>query len=170
MRRSGRVATIARRLAFVTSIFLVRRQDPNGAYAAVIPKWISAIMQDQDVIIHGDGKTSRDFCHIANVVQANLLAATTTNPKAVNQVYNVGAGSQTSLNELFEALQGEVLKDSPALKPRQPQFDDFRAGDIRHSEASIAKAQTLLGYHPGVGFGEGLAGTVAWYLANPDRI
>ena len=145
------------------------RQDPNGAYAAVIPRWIDALLHDKDVIVYGDGSSSRDFCHVANVVAANICAAMTSNPAAVNQVFNIGAGAQTSLNDLFDTLQNRVLRDCPTLKLRRPQYCDFRAGDIRHSQAAITKAETLLGYRPAIQFEEGLAETVKWYLAHPGR-
>jgi UDP-N-acetylglucosamine/UDP-N-acetylgalactosamine 4-epimerase len=145
------------------------RQDPNGAYAAVIPKWIDALLHDKEVIVYGDGSSSRDFCHVANVVEANICAVTTSNPAAVNQVFNIGAGVETSLNTLFDTLQNRVLTDCPTLKLRRPQYCDFRAGDIRHSQASIMKGEALLGYRPGIEFEEGLTETVRWYLAHPDR-
>jgi UDP-N-acetylglucosamine/UDP-N-acetylgalactosamine 4-epimerase len=145
------------------------RQDPNGAYAAVIPRWIEALLHDKDVIVYGDGSSSRDFCHVWNVVEANICAATTSNPAAVNQVFNIGAGVETSLNTLFDTLQNRVLTDCPTLKLRRPQYCDFRAGDIRHSQASIMKGEALLGYRPGIEFEEGLTETVRWYLAHPDR-
>ena len=145
------------------------RQDPNGAYAAVIPKWTSAIMQDQDLIIYGDGSSSRDFCYVGNVVQANILAAITASPKATNQIYNIGAGSETSLETLFEVLESRLLQNCPTLKRRRrPRYCDFRAGDIRHSRASISKAEKLLGYRPSLRFEEGLAKTIDWYFAHPD--
>jgi UDP-N-acetylglucosamine/UDP-N-acetylgalactosamine 4-epimerase len=145
------------------------RQDPNGAYAAVIPRWIDALLRDRNVIVYGDGTSSRDFCHVANVVQANILAATTANPAAVNQVFNLGAGSQTSLNTLFDILEDQVMRNHPALKRRKPEYCEFRDGDIRHSQATISKAETLLGYRPEIQFEQGLAETVAWYLAHPER-
>jgi UDP-N-acetylglucosamine 4-epimerase len=141
------------------------RQDPNGPYAAVIPKWVSAMIHGQPVQINGDGTTSRDFCYVANVVQANLLAATTPDPQAVNQVYNVALHSRTSLNELF-ALLKERLRDFPHVGASQPVYADFREGDVRHSEASISKAQRLLGYAPTHQIEEGLDEALVWYRQN----
>ena len=135
------------------------RQDPNGAYAAVIPRWIAALIQGETVQINGDGETSRDFCYIDNVVQANLLAATVADPTAVNQVYNVAVGDRTSLNALFDQLR--TLLDKPQV---QAHHRDFRAGDVRHSLADIGKARTLLGYDPTDRIGDGLRKAMAWYL------
>src|SRR5204863_4897845 len=116
-------------------------------YAAVIPKWIASLLRREPVFINGDGETSRDFCFIENVVQANLLAATTTNA-AANQVYNVALGERATLNELFLALQAALRRREPALPEAKPVYRDFRAGDVRHSLADISKAQRLLGYAP----------------------
>jgi UDP-N-acetylglucosamine 4-epimerase len=142
------------------------RQDPNGAYAAVIPKWIAALIGNQPVHINGDGETSRDFCYVANAVQANLLAATTASEAAAGQVYNVAVGDRTTLNELYFHLRDNLASRFPALQDAQPVYRDFRAGDVRHSQAAIDKAQTLLGYHPSHRIREGLAEAMAWYLAN----
>ena len=146
------------------------RQDPDGAYAAVIPKWIAAMLRRETVHIYGDGETFRDFCYIDNVVQANLLAATTTDPAAANEVYNVAVGEQTSLNDLFSILQrlcGTRVPDhvaTPAL------YLDFRPGDVRFSRADISKAQRLLGYAPTCRVHEGLERAFDWYVARlgPD--
>jgi UDP-N-acetylglucosamine/UDP-N-acetylgalactosamine 4-epimerase len=169
------------------------RQDPEGAYAAVIPKWISSLIQGQPVHINGDGETSRDFCFIANVVQANLLAATVNElplPKAmgnsllplplgegrgegsphffnespVNQVYNIAVGDRTTLNELYAQLQRNLLPHYPQLQGAKPVYRDFRAGDVRHSLADISKAQRLLGYTPTQRIAEGLALAMPWYI------
>jgi UDP-N-acetylglucosamine 4-epimerase len=140
------------------------RQNPNGAYAAVIPKWIAAMIQGQPIYINGDGETSRDFCYIANVVQANLLAATTQKTVAVNQVYNVAVGDRTTLNQLFEQLHLNLLPSYPKLKGVQPVYRDFRAGDVHHSLADISKAATLLGYQPTHHIGEGLKVAMDWYV------
>jgi len=140
------------------------RQDPEGAYAAVIPKWIASLIKGEPVYINGDGETSRDFCFIANVVQANLLAATTPNPDAKNQVYNVAVGDRTSLNELYAQLHRHLLPRYPHLAGAQPVHRDFRAGDVRHSLADIGKAQRLLGYAPTQRIGEGLALAMPWYI------
>ena len=145
------------------------RQDPEGAYAAVIPKWISGLIQGQPVHINGDGETSRDFCFIANVVQANLLAATTVNPEAVNQVYNVAVGDRTTLNELYAQLQRNLLPHYPQLQDAKPVYRDFRAGDVRHSLADISKAATRLGYEPTQRISEGLALAMPWYVAQGKK-
>lgn len=140
------------------------RQDPNGAYAAVIPRWISSLIKGEPVYINGDGETSRDFCFIANVVQANLLAATTQNPEALNQVYNVAVGDRTSLNALYAQLHRNLLPLYPQLQGSQPVYRDFRAGDVRHSLADIGKAQNLLGYAPTQRIGQGLELAMPWYI------
>jgi UDP-N-acetylglucosamine 4-epimerase len=137
------------------------RQDPEAAYAAVIPKWIAALLAGDDVYINGDGETSRDFCYVANVVQINLLAAIPENAKALNQVYNVAMGDRTTLNELFALLRNNLGVGASV----QPQYRDFRTGDVRHSQADIAKAQRLLGYAPTHRLAEGLAEAMPWYLA-----
>ena len=146
-----------------------RRQDPNGAYAAVIPKWIAAMIKNDPVFINGDGETSRDFCYIENAVQANLLAATTESPDAINQVFNVAVGDRTTLNELFEAVRSHLELRFPHLKGVKPRYRDFRAGDVRHSLADISKAATLLGYQPTHRIGSGLKNAMDWYvnLLNP---
>ena len=140
------------------------RQDPDGAYAAVIPKWIAAMLRGETVYINGDGETARDFCFIENVVQANLLAATAEHPEAANQVYNVAVGEQTSLNELF-AILGRLLALSDSdFTPSRPVYRDFRPGDVRFSRADIAKAASLLGYRPELRVGEGLERAIDWYV------
>lgn len=143
-----------------------KRQDPNGAYAAVIPKWTAAMIAGQDVYINGDGETSRDFCFVDNAVQANLLAATTTDPAACNQVYNVAVGDRTSLNNLFRFLRDALVPHgvSPAA---QPTYRDFRAGDVRHSQADIGKAQRLLGYAPTHSLADGVEVAMPWYVELP---
>ena len=140
------------------------RQDPEGAYAAVIPKWIASLIQGEPVYINGDGETSRDFCFIANVVQTNLLAATAQSADAVNQVYNVAVGDRTTLNELYAQLHRNLLPRYPHLEGAQPEYRDFRAGDVRHSLADIGKARRLLGYAPTHRIGEGLALAMPWYV------
>jgi len=140
------------------------RQDPNGAYAAVIPKWIAAMIRDEPVYINGDGETSRDFCYVANAVQVNLLAAMAENPDAVNQVYNVAVGERTSLNQLFEYLRVTLAPRFAHLAKVKPVYRDFRAGDVRHSLADVGKAKRLLGYEPSHRIGEGLAEAMAWYV------
>ncbi|NYT79132.1 SDR family oxidoreductase [Alcaligenaceae bacterium] len=138
-----------------------KRQDPNGAYAAVIPKWIAAMIKGEDVTINGDGETSRDFCFIDNVVQANILAAL-AQPEGVNQVYNVAYNARTSLNELFEYL-AKSLANNGIVYDKQPVYAEFRAGDVRHSQADISKAQRLLGYDPLHDIVEGLEVSMPWY-------
>ncbi|MGY6217751.1 SDR family oxidoreductase [Methylolobus aquaticus] len=139
------------------------RQDPDGAYAAVIPRWIAAMIIGADVRINGDGETSRDFCFIDNVVQANLLAATTTAADARNQVYNVAVGERTTLNQLFELLRAE-LKEHDVCCDKAAIYDDFRAGDVRHSLADITKAGQLLGYAPEYPIRAGIRRSMPWYL------
>ncbi len=143
-----------------------QRQDPKGAYAAVIPKWIAAMIRGETVFINGDGETSRDFCFIDNVVQANLLAATTANPDAVNQVYNIAVGERTTLNELYAELYRNLLPCYPHLQGTQPVYREFRAGDVRHSLANISKAQRLLGYTPMQRLNQGLEQAMIWYIGN----
>jgi UDP-N-acetylglucosamine 4-epimerase len=142
------------------------RQDPDGAYAAVIPKWIAAMMSERDVIIYGDGETSRDFCYVANVVQANILAATSEDTDAVNRVYNVAVRARTSLNELFELIRTRLLPFFPHLGAMRPVYRDFRPGDVRHSEASIDLAQRCLGYAPQYTISDGLDKALDWYRSN----
>ncbi|MGB6242847.1 MAG: NAD-dependent epimerase/dehydratase family protein [Castellaniella sp.] len=139
-----------------------RRQDPDGAYAAVIPKWVSAMIRDQDVVINGDGETSRDFCYIDNVVQANLLASVAQG-EGVNQVYNVAFNARTSLNQLFAYLR-DILGRNGVTYGRDPRYGDFRAGDVRHSQADVAKARTLLGYEPQFDILGGLEIAMPWYI------
>src|SRR5215468_70243 len=124
------------------------RQDPEGAYAAVIPKWIAALLTREPIFINGDGETSRDFCYIENVVQANLLAAATNNSEAINQIYNVAVGERTTLNGLLELLKLQLQAHNPAVLNQKPVYRDFRPGDVRHSLANINKARRLLGYEP----------------------
>lgn len=140
------------------------RQDPNGAYAAVIPKWIAAMIKNEPVHINGDGETSRDFCFVANAVQANLLAATTESEKSVNQIYNVAVGDRTSLNQLYFHLRDHLADRFPHLKALNPVYRDFRAGDVRHSLADIGKASDLLGYNPTHRINEGLREAMDWYV------
>ena len=140
-----------------------KRQDPNGAYAAVIPKWTAAMIAGDDVFINGDGETSRDFCFIENTVQANILAATTQNDEAKNQVYNVAVGDRTTLNDLFNAIKA-ALNENGVTYTKEPVYRDFRAGDVRHSQASINKINTLLGYEATHKIDEGINLAVNWYL------
>lgn len=139
------------------------RQDPDGPYAAVIPKWVAALIQNKPIHINGDGETSRDFCYIANVVQANILAATATHPGACGQAFNVAVGDRTTLNELFEMLRDGLLPHHPRLAGIKPHYQDFRAGDVRHSLANITRARTLLGYSPTHSVRQGLVEALDWY-------
>lgn len=139
------------------------RQDPDGAYAAVIPRFAAAMLAGLPVTINGDGETSRDFCYIDNVVQANLLAATTTDPAAIGEVYNVAFGARMSLSELHATLRELIRARHPTLRIADPLYGDFRAGDVRHSEADIGKAKRLLGYAPQWDARRGLAAALAWY-------
>jgi UDP-N-acetylglucosamine 4-epimerase len=139
------------------------RQDPEGAYAAVIPKWVGALLRSEPVYINGTGETSRDFCYIDNVVQVNILAATTDNSEAVNQVYNVALNARTDLLELFELLRSGLEINRPALEDVKPIHCDFRAGDVLHSQADIAKAVRLLGYAPTHTLAQGLTEALGWY-------
>ncbi|MBC7574276.1 MAG: Vi polysaccharide biosynthesis UDP-N-acetylglucosaminuronic acid C-4 epimerase TviC [Herminiimonas sp.] len=142
------------------------RQDPNGAYAAVIPQWIAALINDQPLKINGDGETSRDFCFIDNVVQANILAALATTPEAINQVYNIALSDRTTLNQLYEMMRA-LLKDRFAhVGAHQPTYGPFRGGDVRHSQADISKARSLLGYAPTHRIDAGLAQAMDWYVAH----
>ncbi len=147
-----------------------QRQDPNGAYAAVIPKWISSMLSGQPVVINGDGETSRDFCYIDNAVQANLLAATAANPEAVNQIFNVAVGDRTSLNELYAALKTSLHPSFPHLSAAEAVHQGFRAGDVRHSLADIGKAQLRLGYAPTHRVAQGLAEAMAWYVGKLKEV
>lgn len=141
------------------------RQDPKGAYAAVVPKWTDALLKGEPVLINGDGETSRDFTYVANAVQANLLAATTTAPEANNQVYNVAVGDSTTLNDLFCILR-DALVPNGVPPGTQPQYRDFRAGDVRHSQANVGKARSLLGYEPTHQLADGVGVSMPWYLKN----
>lgn len=142
------------------------RQDPGGAYSAVVPRWISALIRNEPVRINGDGKTSRDFCYVENVVQANLLAATVDRPEAINELYNVAVGDRITLNQLYALLRKHLLPWFPHLERCRPEYRPFRAGDIRHSEADISKAQRLLDYQPTHTVEQGLVEALGWYLQN----
>jgi UDP-N-acetylglucosamine 4-epimerase len=139
------------------------RQRPDGPYAAVIPRWIAALMKGEQTLIHGDGETSRDFCFVKNVVQANVLGAITENPESNNQLYNIALGGSTSLNELHQWISAYIEKKTGS-KPPAVQNGPFRKGDIRHSKADVTKAQTLLGYTPEFQVREGLAETIESFL------
>lgn len=140
------------------------RQDPDGAYAAVIPKWIASMIKGEPVFINGDGETSRDFCFIANVVQANILAALTNSPEAVDQIFNVAVGDRTTLNQLYDQLRNFLLPSYPDLDSAKAIYRDFRSGDVRHSLADIAKARTHLAYVPTHRISEGLRHSMKWYV------
>lgn len=151
------------------------RQDPNGAYAAVIPKWTDALLKGETVTINGDGETSRDFCFVANAVQANLLAATAAD-EAKDQVYNVAVGDRTTLNQLFSILRDSLTQQviasgvKQSITAAEPSYRDFRAGDVRHSQADIAKAQRLLGYIPTHRIESGVMVAMPWYVANQQSV
>jgi len=140
-----------------------KRQDPEGAYAAVIPKWFAGLLRGETVWINGDGETSRDFCFIDNCVQANILAACASNPEVPGKVFNVAYGQRTSLNELFALIRDEAVKFNPGCADAAPSYRDFRAGDVRHSLADISRSRALLGYDPAYGVREGLARAGQWY-------
>ncbi|HEV2147367.1 MAG TPA: SDR family oxidoreductase [Longimicrobiaceae bacterium] len=141
-----------------------RRQDPNGAYAAVIPHWVRNLMTGRECRINGDGETSRDFCYVDNVLQANLLAATTEDSGATDQVYNVACGERTTLNELFALIRDELARERPELACAEPAYGDFRVADIRHSLADVSKIRSLLGYRPTHRVHDGLREALAWYV------
>lgn len=141
-----------------------KRQDPNGAYAAVIPKWTSAMIKGETVSINGDGETSRDFCFVENAVQANILASIASD-EAKNEVYNVAVGDRTSLNTLHSSIRDSLL-DNNVFFNKEPNYCDFRAGDVRHSQADISKAKKLLGYQPEFRINDGLEKAMPWYIGN----
>jgi len=146
-----------------------KRQDPNGAYAAVIPKWTEAIIKGKDVFINGDGETSRDFCYIENTIQMNLLAATAENPEAANQVYNVALNDRTSLNDLYQMIEDILISRIDVLEKKEPIYRDFRTGDVRHSQADISKAQSLINYQPSHNIAEGLNEAMDWYVESLSK-
>ena len=143
-----------------------KRQDPNGAYAAVIPKWVSSIVNNEDVFINGDGETSRDFCYIENTIQINILAALTDCDEATNQIYNVALNDKTSLNDLHKMLEEKITRKIKNLRKKKPIYRDFRIGDVRHSQACIEKAQQLLGYQPIYKISDGLDEAIDWYITS----
>ena len=143
-----------------------KRQDPNGAYAAVIPKWVASILRGEEVFINGDGETSRDFCYIANTVQMNLLAAMADNSAATDQVYNVALNDRTSLNQLYNMIEDLLVEKVGGLSKQTPTYRDFRAGDVRHSLADITKAKQLLGYEPSHRIDKGLEEAMDWYVSS----
>ena len=141
-----------------------KRQDPNGEYAAVIPSWLSSILNKENVYINGDGETTRDFCYIANVLEINLLAATTNNNDAINQVYNVAVNDNTSLNQLYQMMEERLLQRNKDLIKKEPIYRDFRIGDVRHSLADISKAKRLVGYQSKYTLSQGLDELIDWYI------
>jgi len=143
-----------------------RRQDPDGAYAAVIPKWVGSLLNEEDIYINGDGETSRDFCYIDNVIQMNLLAGTTNNQKAFGEAFNVAVGGQTTLNELYALINSELKNNIDTFDVREAIYRDFREGDIRHSNANIAKAMDIVGYEPTHTIDEGMKLAIKWYIKN----
>jgi UDP-N-acetylglucosamine 4-epimerase len=144
-----------------------QRQDPQGDYAAVIPRWIATMLAGEPVTINGDGETSRDFCYIANVVQANILAALADDAATDAAVYNVALGARTSLNKLYASLKHAITNRVAGLEIAAPIYGDFRAGDVRHSVADIGKAARLLQYQPTHDFDQGIGEAIAWYIMNP---
>ncbi len=143
-----------------------KRQDPNGAYAAVIPKWVNSILNKEEVVINGDGKTSRDFCYIDNTVQINLLAAMAEDNKAIDQVYNVAVNDRTDLNQLYKMIEDRLVERVDGLSNRNPVYGEFRSGDVRHSLADISKAKGLLGYCPKYKISDGLDRAMDWYISD----
>ena len=140
------------------------RQDPDGAYAAVIPRWIAQFIRSEPVYINGDGNTTRDFCYVDNAIQANLLAAMAEDPAAANQIYNVAVAERTTLNELFELERALLVEYFPSVSGCRPRYREFREGDVRHSQADVSKARKLLGYSPTHRIGEGLKEAMGWYI------
>ena len=140
------------------------RQDPEGAYAAVIPRWVAAMLSKQPCRIFGDGETSRDFCYVGDAVQANILAALSENGESVNQVYNVAYGAQTSLTQLFGLIRDELARQEGSIADLEPVYEDFRSGDVRHSLADVSKARRLLGYEPTHSVRDGLRAALRWYV------
>jgi UDP-N-acetylglucosamine 4-epimerase len=146
-----------------------KRQDPQGAYAAVIPKWIEAMVHGGETVINGDGETSRDFCHIENVVQANILAATTREPNSSGKVYNIALGKRTTLNQLNGLIKKCLLPYKPGIVSLEPRYGPFRIGDVRHSLADITRAAELLGYRPCHDVSKGMQQYISWYVGNSER-
>ncbi len=143
-----------------------KRQDPDGAYAAVIPKWVAALINNEDIFINGDGSTSRDFCYVDNAIQMNLLAATSDDEASTNQVYNVALNDRTSLNQLYQMIEDRLDKRINGLEKKNPIYRDFRSGDVLHSQANIQKARELLGYDPKFKIGRGMDEAIDWYINN----
>jgi UDP-N-acetylglucosamine 4-epimerase len=141
-----------------------RRQDPDGAYAAVIPKWVGSLLTGKDVYINGDGETSRDFTYIDNVIQMNLLAGTTQDTKAFGEAFNVAVGGRNTLNELYTLINKELKNHIDTFSEKKAIYRDFRAGDIRHSNANISKAQNTIGYAPTHDIYQGMEEAIEWYI------
>lgn len=146
------------------------RQNPKGGYAAVIPAWIVAQVNGEECAIHGDGGQTRDFCHVANIVQANILAATTENPECAGRAYNIGLGGSTNLNDLHRLISAKLSALDATFRPRPPRHGPARAGDIRHASADTSRAASELGFIPAVSVDEGLGGTVRWYAENANKL
>ncbi len=140
-----------------------RRQDPNGVYAAVIPRWIAALLDHKPCVIFGDGTNSRDFCYVDNIVQANLLAGTASDPAVTGTVYNCGCNGRTDLKELFAMIRDDLATDFPDIADAQPVYEAPRPGDIAHSQAAIDKISAALGYEPTHQVRDGMAETVTWF-------
>jgi UDP-N-acetylglucosamine 4-epimerase len=146
-----------------------RRQDPDGVYAAVIPRWISAMVEKKPLVIYGDGTSSRDFCYIDNIVQANLLAATATDVNVLGTVYNCGCNERTDLRQLFAMIRDGLAKDYPHVMNTEPTYEPVRTGDIAHSQAAIDKITAALGYAPTHRVADGMAETVSWFAQRLKR-
>tara|TARA_R110002033_G_scaffold51246_2_gene98340 strand:- start:7653 stop:8678 length:1026 start_codon:yes stop_codon:yes gene_type:complete len=142
-----------------------KRQDPDGAYAAVVPKWISAMLGGRDVVINGDGETSRDFCYVENAIQANILAAVRVEGSVTSDIYNVAVGERVTLNELFSMIK-ESLGGLGVVYDKMPKLESFRAGDVRHSQANIDRATDKLGYKPKYRVAEGVRASISWYASS----
>ena len=141
------------------------KQSPQGAYAAVIPRWINAMINNEEIFIYGDGETSRDFCYVENVIQANILAATIEVKEAKNQIYNIAVNDSTYLNKLHQLIANELRKQG-IIYELDPKYLDFRKGDVRHSRADINKANSLLGYFPLFDVRKGLKSSMPWYITH----
>ena len=146
-----------------------KRQDPKGAYAAVIPCWIDALIGGRVPVINGDGETSRDFCYIKDVMQGNILAALSDSPEALNRVYNVACGDRTTLNQLFRMIRESLSSHVPEAAGIEPEYGPFRKGDVRHSLADISLAKDLLGYAPVYNVARGMEESIQWYVNAPKR-
>jgi len=146
-----------------------RRQDPNGAYAAVIPKWVGSLLEGEDIYINGDGETSRDFTYIDNVIQMNLLAGTTDNAEAFGEAFNVAVGGRNTLNELYALINKELKVHIDTFTEQKAIYRDFRAGDIRHSNADISKAKSIVGYLPSHDIYQGMEEAIEWYIVNRKK-